>query len=469
MHRVLGVRLSQLLGYEARIWRDQKLQGSDVFDEEITQQFIESKLLVSVLSPRYINSDWCKRELVEFWQKAEKQEEIQIGNKSRVFKIVKTPIENEELPPRIAELLSSLLGFEFYFVDPETGRVMEYDDALGESAQQKFFEKVYDLAHEMSSVLRSLRSESTGSGDRSEKVQKIYLAETTSDLREERNNLRRDLIERGFEVLPNSMIPLENPLCIETIQSYLEKADLSVHLVGNRYGLVPEDSSQSLVEIQNEMASKRSQSNGLNRVIWIPKGLSIQDERQRQLIHSLQEDKAFHQGAEIVEDSIENLKEFILELMKPKVAKAKPPEPQIQNSAGPKHIYIICETEDEEAIEPLEDFLHDQGLEVSLPDFEVEETENDPTHRRNLVDCDAVIVYYGSARKAWVDVKLREIMKAPGYGRTTPIAKQLVYIAPPIDRRKERFRSISASVIHQEGSELNAGALNEFVKQLKHV
>ena len=56
MHRVLGVRLSQLLGYEARIWRDQKLQGIDVFDEEITRQFIESKVLSS--SQLKVKSPW---------------------------------------------------------------------------------------------------------------------------------------------------------------------------------------------------------------------------------------------------------------------------------------------------------------------------------------------------------------------------------------------------------------------------
>ena len=59
-----------------------------------------------------------------------------------------------------------------------------------------------------------------------------------------------------------------------------------------------------------------------------------------------------------------------------------------------------------------------------------------------------MLVFYGSAPRAWVDIKLRDVLKAPGYGRTTPIAVQGVYIAPPLDHRKERFRSHDTHVIH---------------------
>ena len=53
-----------------------------------------------------------------------------------------------------------------------------------------------------------------------------------------------------------------------------------------------------------------------------------------------------------------------------------------------------------------------------------------------------------------------------GYGRTSDLSLQAVYIAPPIDRRKERFRSHTASVIH--GSDPFTGdVLQEFVKAIQ--
>ena len=65
-HATLSAQLSMRLGSVARIWRDDKLRGNDVFSNEIEQQFGRTALLVSVLTPRYLASDWCRRELTGF-------------------------------------------------------------------------------------------------------------------------------------------------------------------------------------------------------------------------------------------------------------------------------------------------------------------------------------------------------------------------------------------------------------------
>src|SRR5262245_58674316 len=66
LHKRLGIRLAQLLGRESRIWRDSRLTRTDPFPPELLDQLSRAALLVSVLSPRYVNSDWCLRELNEF-------------------------------------------------------------------------------------------------------------------------------------------------------------------------------------------------------------------------------------------------------------------------------------------------------------------------------------------------------------------------------------------------------------------
>jgi hypothetical protein len=120
-------------------------------------------------------------------------------------------------------------------------------------------------------------------------------------------------------------------------------------------------------------------------------------------------------------------------------------------------------------VEPLEDYLFAQGLEVMLPAFDGADADAAALHQDNLLTCNAVLVYYGAAPKAWVDIKLRELLKATGYGRPAPIGVQAVYIAPPDDRRKERFQSHQAGVIRQTG-EFEAGPeLNTFVNQVKEV
>ena len=116
-----------------------------------------------------------------------------------------------------------------------------------------------------------------------------------------------------------------------------------------------------------------------------------------------------------------------------------------------------------------EDYLFAQGLEVSLPAFDGDDADAAALHQDNLLTCDAVLVYYGAAPKAWVDIKLRELLKATGYGRPAPIGVQAVYVAPPDDRRKERFQSHQAGVIRQPGDFEPSAELDTFVSQIQGV
>src|SRR5262245_49676968 len=72
LHRALQVRLAQLLGENPEIWRDPKLQGNDAFNQEILSTLLKARVLVSVLSPRYVKSDWCRKELQEFIHAADR-------------------------------------------------------------------------------------------------------------------------------------------------------------------------------------------------------------------------------------------------------------------------------------------------------------------------------------------------------------------------------------------------------------
>ena len=66
-HNALKTRLEQVLGDPAVVWRDKKLQGNDKFDATIVEQLSKTAALVSILSPSYINSEWCIKELQEFF------------------------------------------------------------------------------------------------------------------------------------------------------------------------------------------------------------------------------------------------------------------------------------------------------------------------------------------------------------------------------------------------------------------
>jgi len=204
--------------------------------------------------------------------------------------------------------------------------------------------------------------------------------------------------------------------------------------------------------------------------IWMPGVAQVADARQQQFLRQVQEDPALHDSAEIMEGDLSLLKREVIRWLEPPKPKplALPANPQ-KPSEGPPKVYLICEPRDEATIEPLEDYLFAQGLEVCLPAFDGSDLDAEALHRENLLTCDAAIVFFGAAPRAWVDIKLRELLKAAGGGRSGPIHPQAVYVAPPEDHRKERFRSLQARVIRQGAAFQPNAELEAFVGQLKEV
>src|SRR5262249_38791958 len=68
--RCLEKRLAKKLGrvdsYD--IWRDAKLAGHTDLTPDILQRLRDAAVLLVVLSPAYLASDWCRRELETFYQ-----------------------------------------------------------------------------------------------------------------------------------------------------------------------------------------------------------------------------------------------------------------------------------------------------------------------------------------------------------------------------------------------------------------
>ncbi len=453
LHRVLQVRVAQLLGKTPKIWRDPKLQGNDVFGDELVQSLPKTAILLSVLSPRYAQSEWCQRELSEFYDAAARAGGVRLGNKSRVFKVVKTPVPLEQQPPDFREVL----GYEFYVVDEETGRPHELDQAFGSDAQRKYWAKLDDLAYDITEMLGKI-AENGGGGVAAANAagpaegKTVYVAKTGFDLNEQRDELVRDLQRRGHEVLPDQQLPLYADGIEAYLQEALPRCQLSVHLIGKSYGLIPEGATRSVLELQNDLAIEHARAGDLARFIWMPPDLQVEDERQRALVEHLHTDTPTHEGADLLLVPLEDLKSAIqesLEAEEPEEEEAAGGE-DVENGAA--SIYLLCDQRDADSVLDFGDYLYDQGLEVTLPVFEGNETEIREDHEANLRDCQAAIIYYGGANDLWLRRQLRELRKSPGYGRSGPIPVRAVYVAPPETPQKRRFRTREASVIRGSSS-----------------
>ncbi|HTL56210.1 MAG TPA: serine/threonine-protein kinase [Candidatus Limnocylindrales bacterium] len=473
LHRHLSVRMEQLSGERIKVARHPGFTGRPDTDLELQRHLAKVKAMVSVVSPPFVRSAGCVRELQEFCTTAEQSGGLWVENKPRLFKVMKTPVAPGEIPDPLSDLFSRLFGFEFFEQDPVTGRIREFDEAFGEAVKQRYHERLYDLAHEICQVLRilkQLRADVAGPAEVVRPRHVVYLALTTSELQTERDRIRRELLERGHMVLPEVPLPLSAKELQRVVTGHLEKCSTAIHLLGTNYGVTPEDCAESLPCLQVKLSASRARDNGLKRYLWMPSIASVTDSRQQQFLRQVQEDPQLQHSAEIIEGDLSLLKRELIRWLEPPKPKPLALPGNLQASRqGPAKVYLICEPRDEAEIEPLEDYLFAQGLEVSLPAFDGSDAEADALHRENLLTCDAAIVFFGAAPRAWVDIKLRELLKAAGSGRNTPIQPQGVYIAPPDDHRKERFRSLQARVFRQ-GTEFKPDAeIEGFVAELKKV
>jgi hypothetical protein len=465
LHRALEVRVGQLLGKQPHIWRDPKLQGNDLFEDTLVARLRRVAALVSIVSPRYVKSEWTRKELVEFCAAARDQGGISYNDKARIFKVLKTPVPLDLHPPE----LRSLLGYEFFKIDPDTGRVRELNEVFGPEAQREFWIKLDDLAHDICCLLEVMGShvdEAEILQPNKAKKLEVYLAETTYDLREQREAIRRDLQQRGYTVRPIGTLSLVASEFREAVREDLARCRMSVHLIGRNYGIVPEGGTLSILEIQNELAIERSAKEPFSRLLWIPPGLQIDDERQRKVIDRIRMDPRLQDGADLLETFLEDLRTAIQDRLSnlEKTSEISAPPVEVDGNLG--RIYLIYDQRDSDAASPWAEFLFDQKLEVIHPVFDGDEAEIREYHDENLRTCDGALILYGAANECWLRRKLRELQKSAGYGRTKPPASIAISLIPPKTPDKERFRTHEALVMHQLDG-FSPDPLRPFVARVK--
>lgn len=471
-HRVLEIRLGQLLGRHPRIWRDPKLQGNDIYGDRLVERLPRVAILASIVSPRYMKSDWCMRELREFWKASATTGGMRIGNKARIFKIVKTPVPLEQQSADFQDVL----GYEFYTVDPDSGRARELSQTGDPESQRLYWAKLDDLAHDMAELLELVEDQGGDAEAPSEAPTErvsVYLAETTYDLREQRDAIRRELQGYDALVLPDRPLPLVGPECEEVVREQLARCTLSIHLIGRNYGIVPEGETRSTVVVQNDLAIERSGAGGLARLIWLPEGLESEDERQIRFIDTLQTDARIQAGADVLQTSLSDFKSAIHRRLRPpeppKPAKEELSaalQPSILDESPLKRIYLIYDQRDGEEPVVVTDYLFDEGFEVIQPVFEGDEAQVRRDHEESLSVCDAVLVWFGAGSELWLRAKLREVQKSAAFGRKKPITAKAILVGPPDSTAKARFRTHEALVIDQRGA-FDPAAMKPFLSQLQ--
>ena len=432
-HAYLEKALTWNLGHPATIWRDRRLSGNEIFSNEIAEQLAKSAILVSVLSPCYVESEWCKREIDEFCKAAEQNGKVVVGNRPRIFKVIKRPPKSQE--PPLPPFMRDVLGYEFY-VDKD-GRPLELDPAWPDQIQQ-FKEKVECLAYDIGELIEHLHDISPSSARSSSPKRAVYLGQCSHDRKEDRDLLVSDLKRFGYRILPDKPLPMEDEDSFASaVSELLSQCSLSIHLVGSGYGVIPDGPSQkSVVVLENELAVKRCKAGGLSRIIWLPDGTVPNKQQQQQFIEALGRDPEVQYGADLVTNGLEDLKATIhATLQKLEKAELQPAKPG-RIEGGAKLIYVIYDKADREASLGLRRWLTSKGFEVRNPVFEGKAATVRKANQETLGLCDAAILFYGVGDEAWRCTVENDLRKANGCRGEKPPFVSFTYISGPANDDK---------------------------------
>jgi hypothetical protein len=469
-HHTFNALLSTRLGRDPEIWRDNKLGGNDVFADEIVQQFKDVALLISILSPRYIESEWCTREAREFCQQADKSGGLVVDNKSRVFKVVKIPFDSYNSLPAVFE---KSLGFEFYNLGQDGP--FELDPEYGETFKNEFNLKVGLLANKASELIKKLESETSNEEhtppETHNAMATIYVAECSYDMRDYREKLIADLTLSGYAISPEQPLPIyDEAKYLSSARALLQASSLSVHLVGATPGATPDGPSQkSIGMLQNEIAAQMSKGGTLKRVIWLPANTSSGNQQHQAFIEALHHDAETQAGAVLITGGLEELKSTIYRKLKAieQVSSSQCETTDLPEGEGKKLVYLVCDERDRKPTVELRKWLISQGMEVKLPLFAGDSTAVREANEHFLATCDAVLLYYGAGDERWKNAIDSDHRKIRAYRGTRPLLARTTYLAEPLTDDKQDKIDMEETALINGLAGFDPESMGEFLEAIR--
>lgn len=337
----------------------------------------------------------------------------EIENSGRVFKVYLEPFKDAIDPPCVEALMS----YDFFEKNIYNRRIrsLSFDT---DDVSAAIYSKLLDLSYDMAIML----DPSYGSLTQNENRDKcIFLGITTFDQQSARDEIRRELMYYGYKVLPASKIPLELEAFERSVNSCLQRSNIVIQLMGAQYGEMLKGTKHSVIDYQNKLIrefQENADESLFRRYIWIPQNNKISDQRQALYLKRMRRDDA-NVNTEIIESPLETFKTILSTKL------------EETNHAGEaayeniSRVYLLTEEDQSQEVEELYSTLSLSGLKVRVLDYE-EQIGIYARHLQLLKDSDAIIIYQRSDNSFWLNSKLRDLIKAPGLGRTKSLKKVLI-------------------------------------------
>jgi hypothetical protein len=395
-------KLAQKLGRNDAygLWMDHELRGGQPITPHILDKVQRSAMLLLVLSPGYIASTWCQRELETFAGFIAK------GQARRVFVVELDPVDEADVPSALADLKRS----RFWTADRISGTPHPLGNPVPDS---EYYGAVDDLIREVVVELKQLKHAGPrpATAPQSRANGSVFLAEVTDDLDEQCNNLKRYLDQADIAVLPKNGCSLHPNAFRQMVTEGLADADLFVQLLSAVAGKRPPDLPEGYVKCQLQLAV----SLGKPVLQWRSPALdmaAVHDDAQRELLDA----------ATVRAEGIEDFKREIKRRLDDSRDTPRAPV------ATDAFVFVDMDSTDRPLAEEVCDILVRYGAGFQLPDKDSRNFRKDL--QQKLVECDALILIYSATTRSWVEGHQRELLKMLTR-RPHPLRGKAFVVGPP--------------------------------------
>lgn len=422
-----AVRMKQG-GGRVRVWMDQRLEPQKAVDAELAKRVAASACFVAVMSPRYLESDWCRREIDTFVRRVGGG-----GSGDRVFLAEFLPTDRAAWHPAIRSITP--VPFWSRSFDEPAPMTLGFP-APDPEGDKPYWNTLNRLAQFLAEQVNAL-----GAGPAAPAAEKprVWIADPTDDLADHWDSLADAVRQEGGEVLPAApgtyaYAAHAEPGFRAALDADLSRSRLLVQLLGPHPGRrLPWPPRQSLGRLQADAARAQAALRRVPYLAWRPSEVRLDDIADA-------DHRALLTGA--VAGGFEEFRRQVLDALLRPPAPPAPPAPTATAATAaevlaPDEPISVCVTASE----------HDRALGTSVLDL-LQELDVDasltpePSERQTPAqwrqECEAMLaasrgalILYGQAPPSWVQTQAQAVRKALAQRAGRGVWGALLDLPPP--------------------------------------
>jgi len=375
--------LRRILGGDGpSIWMDHRLAAGQHVDRTLLMQARMCRTLLLVMSPAYQKSEWCMRELEAFVDASR----AAVGCEA-VFIVEIGEVSRDAWHPAIRQVQS----IDFWERLDERGQphLHGYPNPTPDE-HSPYWRRLNELAHLIAERLKIAQ-------DVPPAKPAVWVAETTDDVREERDRLVATLRQHGFTPLPEvPYLRHSDEAYSEALVRDLERSVLLVQLLGRDAGRTLPWMNVSPVVLQAHIADAIAGQRGVPILRWRPRDIvldQVEDARYRTLLTGVQNSTA------------EEFKQRVVRTLTTPAREQPAARLPVVEAGADLYILVKADTVDRELAFHAQESLVDLGVDVAVaPDPQPEQTPEQIrlAQEEQLQTCDGIVLVYGKTMPSWV-------------------------------------------------------------------